>query len=89
MMGGGAFILLKAGRTGPESAKQPETCLADLQKILRIALPRRRSRAVATHKKARALAAAQNFRWIWLIWYENYLPCWLDHRFSAETELVN
>jgi hypothetical protein len=36
-MSGGAFILLKAGRPGPETAKQPEVLLANLLKILRIA----------------------------------------------------
>jgi hypothetical protein len=36
MMGGAAFILLKAGQTRPESAKQAEIRLAILPKILRI-----------------------------------------------------
>jgi hypothetical protein len=36
-MGGGAFILLKSGRAGPESAKQVEIRLANLLKILAIA----------------------------------------------------
>jgi hypothetical protein len=36
-MGGGAFILLKVGSTGPESTKQVEIRLANLQKILHIA----------------------------------------------------
>jgi hypothetical protein len=36
MMGGVAFILLKDGRTGPETAKQAEIRLASLQKILHI-----------------------------------------------------
>jgi len=35
MMGGGTFILLKAGCSGPESAKQAEIRLAILLKILR------------------------------------------------------
>jgi hypothetical protein len=34
MMGGGRFILLKAGRRGAESAQQAEVRLADLLKIL-------------------------------------------------------
>jgi hypothetical protein len=34
MMGGGAFILLKAGHPWPESAKQAEIRLANLLKIL-------------------------------------------------------
>jgi hypothetical protein len=37
MMGGGAFILLKAGRPWPESAKQAEIRLAILLKILHVA----------------------------------------------------
>jgi len=40
MMGGGAFILLKAGRYWPESAKQAEIRLANLLKILQIARSR-------------------------------------------------
>ena len=36
MMGGGAFVLLKAGRGGPKTAKQVEIRLAILLKILRI-----------------------------------------------------
>jgi hypothetical protein len=36
-MGGGAFILLKSRRAGPESAKQVEIRLANLLKILAIA----------------------------------------------------
>jgi len=35
MMGGGTFILLKAGRASPESAKQAERRLTGLLKILR------------------------------------------------------
>ena len=37
MMGGGTFILLKAGRPWPESAKQAEIRLAVLLKMLQIA----------------------------------------------------
>jgi len=37
MMGGGAFILLKAGRPWPETAKQAEIRLAFLLKMLQIA----------------------------------------------------
>jgi hypothetical protein len=40
MMGGRAFILLKTGRNGPESAKQAEIRLAILPKILSIGGPR-------------------------------------------------
>jgi hypothetical protein len=34
MMAGAAFVLLKVGRSGPESAKQAEIRLAILPKIL-------------------------------------------------------
>jgi hypothetical protein len=37
MMAGGTFILLKVGRSWPESAKQAEIRLAILLKILHIA----------------------------------------------------
>jgi hypothetical protein len=37
MMGGVAFILLKDGQPGPETAKQAEIRLASLRKILHIA----------------------------------------------------
>jgi hypothetical protein len=36
MMAGGTFILLKAGRFWPETAKQPKIYLVGLLKILRI-----------------------------------------------------
>jgi hypothetical protein len=36
MMGGVAFILLKVGQPGPETAKQAEIRLASLLKILHI-----------------------------------------------------
>jgi hypothetical protein len=38
-MSGGAFILLKSGQNGPETAKQAEIRLANLQKILGIGAP--------------------------------------------------
>jgi hypothetical protein len=36
-LGGGAFVLLKGGPTGPETAKQPEIRLAIFLKILQVA----------------------------------------------------
>jgi hypothetical protein len=39
-MSGGAFILLKAGRSGPETAKQAEIRLANLLIILLIVEPK-------------------------------------------------
>jgi hypothetical protein len=46
MMGGAAFILLKAGLSGPETAKQAEIRLAGLLKILGIG-PRRGEKLLA------------------------------------------
>jgi hypothetical protein len=37
MMGGGAFVLLKDGQTGPKTGKQVEIRLANFLKILPIA----------------------------------------------------
>jgi hypothetical protein len=42
-MGGGGFLLLKAGDSPPESSKQAEIRLAILLKILQIRLFRRRN----------------------------------------------
>jgi hypothetical protein len=53
MMGGGRFILLKAGRGGPESAQQAEIRLADLLKILRIS--RRAAKAARIRRNPHAL----------------------------------
>jgi len=50
MMGGGAFTLLKVGRAGPKSAKQVENPLANLPKILRIAVPEARILSPAIEK---------------------------------------
>ena len=38
-MRGGAFLQLKVGRAGPKTAKQTKIRLANLLKILRIAVP--------------------------------------------------
>jgi hypothetical protein len=56
MMGGGAFILLKAGRHWPESAKQAEIRLASLLKILQIA--HFGTEALARAKRRRGTARA-------------------------------
>jgi hypothetical protein len=56
-MGGGAFLLLKAGDSRPESSKQTEIHLAVLLKILHIRLFRRR----------KALAReATDMQWLYL-----------------------
>jgi hypothetical protein len=55
MMGGGAFILLKVGRAGRESAKQTEIRLASLLIILQITprgrTPRAQGRATVVHSQ--------------------------------------
>jgi hypothetical protein len=66
MMGGGAFLLLKTGRRGPESAKQAEIRLAGLLKILDIAGPGRRMRSQNAQRTYNGCVGAY-FREIWLI----------------------
>jgi hypothetical protein len=69
MMGGVAFILLKAGRRWPESAKQAEIRLATLLKILQIALfwgENPRGRRMRGKKDIQGLYG-RDFRRIWLI----------------------
>ena len=67
MMGGGAFILLKTGRAGPESAKQAEIRLAILLKILRIGRPEGENLLAGAGKDMRMVVICGNFRGIWLI----------------------
>jgi len=50
MMGGGAFILLKSGRAGPETTKRAKIRLAILLKILHIAPSVRRNRLANIEK---------------------------------------
>jgi hypothetical protein len=58
-LGGGAFILLKSGPTGPESAKQAEIRLAIFLKILRIA--RCGGKSLAGAGELRALGMVKRF----------------------------
>jgi hypothetical protein len=58
----GAFILFKAARVGPKTAKQAEIRLADLLKILRIAGSEGQNRS-----RGRKGCARASFRRIWLI----------------------
>jgi hypothetical protein len=51
MMGGGAFILLKGGRTGPEGTKRAKIRLAILLKILQIPPSERRNRLANIEKE--------------------------------------
>jgi hypothetical protein len=87
MMGGGAFILLKAGRYWPESAKQAETRLAILLKILQIARSGGRT-VLAMLESTCGGCVCADFRWVWLI-CRNSLFCYPDHSFSAEIAAVS
>jgi hypothetical protein len=81
MMGGGAFILLKGGRSRPKSAKQVEIRLAILLKILQIARSGDRVLSRAGQLVRRCICG--DFRRIWLISL-NDVFCYLDHSFSSE-----
>ena len=61
-----AFVLLKAGRPQPKSAKQAEIRLADLQKILRIGRCEGQKFLAGSAGYMQGLYCA-NFRRIWLI----------------------
>jgi hypothetical protein len=65
-MGGGAFLLLNAGYSGPESSKQAEIRLTILLKILQIRLFSRR-KALAGGGGTCNGCIYSDFRWIWLI----------------------
>jgi hypothetical protein len=69
MIGGDLLILLKPGRSGLKSAKQAETRLANMLKVLRVALGKR----VRDRRSAGRLW--REFRWIWLI----AVIRWPDH----------
>jgi hypothetical protein len=66
MLGGAAFILLKAGLPGPESAKQAEIRLASLLKILQIARFGGKGRWQTAARTCSGCIGA-DFGWIWLI----------------------
>jgi hypothetical protein len=70
MIGAAAFILLKAGVLGPESAKQPEIRLAGLPTILCIG--RRESKNPLAERGVHMQRLCErNFRRIWLIGRES------------------
>jgi|ERR1700722_1413783 hypothetical protein len=86
MMGGGAFIRLKAGRNRPESSEQAEIRLADLSRILWIGRP--------SAKKSLAKRASRckdkvygDFCRIWLICHNRPI-CYLNHSFATEIGAV-
>jgi hypothetical protein len=70
MMGGGAFLLLKVGRNGPESAKQAEIRLAILPKILSIGRPGGPSPSPRGGRTCDG-GIFTDFRWVWLILRES------------------
>jgi hypothetical protein len=65
-MAGGAFLLLKAGDSRPESSKQAEIRLAKLLKIVHIRLFWRR-KALAGGLGTCNGCICSEFGWIWLI----------------------
>jgi hypothetical protein len=69
MMGGGTFILLKVGRYGPKSAKQTESYLAILLKILWIA--RFRAAVLSCNGGKHMQWLCCDFCWVWLICRES------------------
>ena len=86
MMGGAAFILLKAGLSGPKTAKQAEIGVAGLLKILAICL-RRGQTSLAMGAKYVQWLCWRDFRWIWLICRDDGF-CYLNHSFSREIGAV-
>jgi hypothetical protein len=81
MMGGEAFILLKAGRSGPESAKQAEIRLAIFPKLLHTGHiwgenPLRRWR------KHMQWLCGREFPLDMANWPGNLRVCYSDHKFS-------
>jgi hypothetical protein len=86
MMGGAACILLKAGLSGPETAKQAEIRLAGLLKILAICL-RQGEKSLVMGVKYVQWLYWRDFRWIWLI-CRNGEFCYLNHSFSREIGAV-
>ena len=89
-MGGGAFILLKAGLSGPETAKQAEIRLAGLLKILAIG-PLHGEKFLAKGSNYVQWLCWRDFRGIWLIrpgWPFLLSKCHLNHSFSREIGAV-
>jgi len=74
MMGGRAFILLKAGHRAAETVKQAEIRLASLLKIL--------------HTTRSGGESRGDFRSVWLI-RRNRPLCYLDHSIGAEIGAVS
>jgi hypothetical protein len=86
MMGGRAFILLKAGRRAAETVKQAEIRLASLLKILHTTLQGGESPLARCTKDVRRPYRG-DFRSVWLI-CRNRPLCYLDHSIGAEIGAV-
>ena len=72
MIGGEAFLLLKTGRIGPETAKQAEIRLAILLKIVQIAPFW--GAGLSLKLKSTFLGCGDGgFRGIWLIYSESFV----------------
>ena len=91
MMGGRAFILLKAGRRAAETVKQAEIRLASLLKILHTtpfrAVQGGESPLARCDKDVRRLYRG-DFRSVWLI-CRNRPLCYLDHIIGTEIGAVS
>jgi hypothetical protein len=87
MMGGRAFILLKAGRRAAETVKQAEIRLASLLKILHNTRSGGESPLARYDKDPRRLCRG-DFRSVWLI-RRNRPLCYLDHSIGAEIGAVS
>jgi hypothetical protein len=87
MMGGRAFILLKAGRRAAETVKQAEIRLASLLKILHNTRSGGESPLARRDKDPRRLCRG-DFRSVWLI-RRNRPLCYLDHSIGAEIGAVS
>jgi hypothetical protein len=83
-MGSEAFIPLKAGRTGPETARQAEIRLANLLKILR----KRGTKAAREDTKVNNREVRADFRRIWLICPKPQF-CYPDHNLDAEFRAIS
>jgi len=88
MMGGGAFILLKGGRAGPESTKRAKIRLAILLKILHIAPSEGRNRLADIEKETWKGCIYGDFCGVWLI-CQNRPFCYSNHYFSWEISAVS
>jgi len=88
MMGGGGFILLKTGRSGPESTKQAEIRLAGLPKILNIYRSGNQNPLAEGRKHMQWLYGC-GFPPGMANWSRDGALCYPDHSFSGENGAVS